>query len=297
MTTGGKVHNAWWYWAPNGDKKYVFVGEEGPATFGSSSSGDLHVVDISNIAVPVEVAALRIPGAGAHNFWVDEQNEILYAAFYNGGVVAVNIAGTLSGDLTARIIAQARPGGLGGTYIWGVQLYGGSVYATDMRNGFWQLDRVTLANKSSGFNVLERYNSDQWVANGFAYSGTYGLRGPAPGVRGNAVKIWQLSPTGAPVLVDSIVVPNINTVSDVEVSADNRLLMFSAEGGASGVYFYSLVPNPSHPTFVGYYPVSGGGTLGVHTATFADIGGRRYVFAARPFPSALLILDVTALTP
>ena len=304
VTAGGAVHNAWWYWAPDGDKRYVFVGQEGPGSIGNSSSGDIHVVDISVISAPVEVAFFHMGSlpAGPHNFWVDETNEILYAAYYNGGVVAINVSGNLGScptrcDLASRVVATAQPGGPGQTYVWGVQLYNGSLYATDMLSGFWQLNPVTLQTRGGGNNVNERYGSDQWVANGYAYSGTWGLRGAAPGNRGNAVKIWHLDGQGHPVLVDSVVVPNINTVSDVEVSADNKLLMFSAEGGASGVYFYSLVANPAKPTFVGYYPVTSG-TNGVHTATFADIGAKRYVFAAQdPFPPALLILDVTSLVP
>ncbi len=136
---GPAVHNAWWFHNPeSGEKRYVFVGQEGPGVIGSSASGDLHVVDVSNLANPVEVASLRIPGAGVHNFWMDEPREILYAAFYNGGVVAVDVSGTLSGDLTGRIIAQARPGGAS-TYVWGVMLHRGSLYLSDMATGFWQL--------------------------------------------------------------------------------------------------------------------------------------------------------------
>jgi len=296
VTNGGEVHNAWWYWAPNGDKRYVFVGQEGPGAIGSSSSGDIHVLDVTNMASPVEVAFFRLAGAGVHNFWVDEVNQILYAAYYNGGVVALNIAGTLSGDLASRVIANVRPGGAGNTYVWGVQLYNGSLYATDMISGFYQLNAATLTPLGGGGNVPERYGSDQWVANGFAYSGTWGSR---VGGIGNAVKVWQLSASGAPVLVDSIITPGISTVSDVEVTADNRMLMFSAEGGSSrGIYFYSLVGTPSRPTFLAYYPVTSGGTNGVHTATFAEIGGRLYVFAARdPSAPSLLILDVTAIRP
>jgi hypothetical protein len=297
VTGGGEVHNAWWYHAPNGQKRYVFVGQEGPGGIGTSSNGDIHVVDITNIATPVEVAFYHLAGAGTHNFWVDEQAEVLYAAYYNGGVVALNIAGTLSGDLASRVLATTKPGGAGNTYIWGVQLYNGSLYATDMLSGFWQLRLqaggfVTLG---GGNNVPERYGSDQWVANGFAYSGTWGTRGPAPGVRGNALKIWQLNGTGAPVLVDSIITAGVGTISDVEVSADNRLLMFSSENGATaGIHFYSLDANPGHPTLIGSYPVS----TGVHTATFSTINGRRYVFAAKdPSNPAMLVLDVTAIGP
>jgi len=297
-TGGGEVHNAWWYWAPNGQKKYVFVGQEGPGGIGTSSSGDIHVVDISNIASPVEVAFYHVNGAGPHNFWVDETNEILYAAYYNNGVVAINVAGTLSGDLAPRVLATSKPGGANNTYVWGVQLYNnGSIYVTDMLSGFWQLklQGSGFVVQSGGNNVPERYGSDQWVANGYAYSGTWGTRGAAPGVRGNALKIWQLNGTGAPVLVDSIITAGVGTISDVEVSSDNKLLMFSSENGANaGVHFYSLVADPAHPVLIGSYPVS----TGAHTATFGTIAGRRYAFVAKdPSNPAMLILDVTAISP
>ncbi len=142
VTAGGEVHNAWWYWAPDGQKRYVFVGQEGPGAIGSSSSGDIHVVDVSNLSAPVEVASFHMAGAGTHNFWVDETNQILYAAYYNGGVVALDISGTLSGDLSSRVISQIQPGGPADTYVWGVMLSNGSLYASDMLSGFWQLALV-----------------------------------------------------------------------------------------------------------------------------------------------------------
>ena len=304
VSGGAQIHNVWWYWPPSGPKRYLFVGQEGPAVggIGVGSSGDIHVVDISNLSAPTEVAYYHMSGlgaprdsAGTHNFWVDETNQVLYAAYYNGGVVAINIAGTLSGNLATREIARFRPNGAGGqNFTWGVMLYNGSLYATDMLSGFWQLKLAgsTFSVAGGGNNVPERYGSDQWVANGFAYSGTWGTR-LAPG---NAVKIWQLNGTGAPVLVDSIITPNIGTVSDVEVSADGRMLMFSAEGGSGqGIYFYSLVASKSHPAFIAHYASQAGG---IHTATFGDINGRRYVFAARdPGSVAELILDVTAISP
>ncbi len=143
-TAGGETHNAWWFNNPTtGQAKYVFIGQEGPGTIGASSSGDIHVVDVSNLSSPVEVATYHMSGtsqsAGPHNFWMDESGEILYAAYYNGGVVALDVSGTLSGDLASREMARIQPGGSGNSYVWGVQLYGGSLYAVDMVSGFWQL--------------------------------------------------------------------------------------------------------------------------------------------------------------
>jgi hypothetical protein len=137
---GAQVHNAWWFHNPtNGQKRYVFVGQEGPAQIGSTASGDIHVVDVSDLANPVEVASFGFAGAGTHNFWMDEQAQVLYAAYYNAGVVALDVSGELSGDLAGRLLAQFRPGGATNTYTWGVMLANGSVYASDMLSGLHQL--------------------------------------------------------------------------------------------------------------------------------------------------------------
>jgi hypothetical protein len=136
---GGQTHNGWWFWNPNGEKKYLFIGEEGPGAVGATSSGDIHVVDVSNLAAPVQVATYSMGSAGVHNFWMDEAKQILYAAYYNGGVVALDVSGTLNGNLSNREIAAIRPGGQGNTYVWGVMLYNNSLYASDMVSGFWQL--------------------------------------------------------------------------------------------------------------------------------------------------------------
>ena len=140
-TQGGEVHNAWWFHNPvTNEKRYVFIGQEGPDVIGVSSTGDIHVVDVSDLSAPVEVAHFHLgANEGPHNFWMDEQRQVLYAAYYNGGVVALDVSGTLSGDLSSREIAEIEPGGSGNTYVWGVMLYGGSLYASDMVSGFWQL--------------------------------------------------------------------------------------------------------------------------------------------------------------
>lgn len=140
LAFGGETHNGWWFWNPtNGQKRYLFIGQEGPGSVGASSSGDIHVVDVSDLTAPVEVAHFHMAGAGTHNFWIDEPNQRLYAAYYNGGVVALDISGSLTGDLASREIARIKPGGSGNTYVWGVMLYNGGLYASDMVSGLWQL--------------------------------------------------------------------------------------------------------------------------------------------------------------
>lgn len=153
VTVGGKAHNVWWFHnAVSGERRYVFVGEEGPGSIGASSRGDIHVVDVSNLAAPREVAFFHLAGAGTHNFSVDENRGILYAAFYNGGVRAIDITGDLShcdsgnrsfdGRCDLASMGRELAHGLadvGPVYVWGVQLVGLRVYASDMLNGLWKL--------------------------------------------------------------------------------------------------------------------------------------------------------------
>lgn len=140
VSGGAQVHNGWWFHNPaTGERRYLFIGQEGAGVVGAASSGDLHVVDVADLTHPQEVATFHLAGAGTHNFWLDEERQILYLAYYNGGVVALDVSGTLAGDLSSRLISQIQPGGAGNTYTWGVQLSGGSLYAIDMLSGLWQL--------------------------------------------------------------------------------------------------------------------------------------------------------------
>jgi hypothetical protein len=151
------IHNIWWFHDPrNGSKRYVLLGEEGPGSVGGgSSSGDVWVVDVSDMSQPRIVAQYNVPGAGAHNFWMDEPSGILYAAYYNGGVRALDVRGDL-GTCTAD---QRFPSGLcdlrrmgrevgislaTGSFVWGVVHQGTHVYASDMRLGLFKLDASAL---------------------------------------------------------------------------------------------------------------------------------------------------------
>lgn len=154
LTVGGNAHNAWWYHDAAGNRKYVFVGEEGPTAGLSSASGDIHVVDVSNFAQPREVAFYSVPNAGTHNFSMDEARGVLYAAYYNGGVRAIDVRGDLAlcdasqktADGRCNLALMGREIASSGTndpkpqFVWGVQYLNGKVYATDMITGLWKYD-------------------------------------------------------------------------------------------------------------------------------------------------------------
>lgn len=288
---GPQAHNAWWFHNPvRNEKRYLFVGQEGPGTVGASSSGDIHVVDVSNLAAPVEVATLHVPGSGVHNFWMDEARQVLYAAYYDGGVIAVDVSGTLTGDISGRIIAQRKPGGDGNTFVWGVMLAGNTLYASDMLSGFWALDPLTLATRGGGNNDNTRFTSDLWVANGFGYTGGWHTRQ----VAGNEITAWSLANPSVPERAGGVAIANVQTVSDVAVTPNGQLLVATAEtGGGGGIYVYSLA-NKAAPVLRGSVLVTGG----LHTGEVAVINGRTYVFTAQNPPNpALRIYDITGAYP
>ncbi|HET9011611.1 MAG TPA: hypothetical protein VFN38_07325, partial [Gemmatimonadaceae bacterium] len=157
-TANGEVHNIWWLKDPvTNVTRYAFIGQEGPGSVGVSSSGDVHVVDVSVPSTPREVAFYSVTGAGTHNFSVDEANGILYAAYYEGGVRALDVRGDLGTCLDSqrsspdgatflcdlrkmgREIAVGLVDRPTPVFVWGVQYLDGAVYASDMLNGLWKL--------------------------------------------------------------------------------------------------------------------------------------------------------------
>ena len=133
----GNTHHAIRY----GD--YVFLGDE---IFGcpgcEGPRGYIHVVDVSDIENPREVAEFRLPEAGSHNLWVED--DLLYIAYYQGGLRIVDVSGELRGDLLAqgREVAafMTTPEGENTTMAWGPQPYKGNIFVSDMRTGLWVMN-------------------------------------------------------------------------------------------------------------------------------------------------------------
>ena len=113
-----------------------------------------------------------------------------------------------------------------------------------------------------------------------AYTGTWGAV-PGTATMGDVVKIWALDAAGAPVAGGFGSDPGHHHRQRRGGERRWRLLVASAERGAgAGLYVYALA-DPRTPALAGHARWS---THGLHTATFAEIGGRRYVFAARNPP-------------
>jgi hypothetical protein len=136
----GNTHTAYRY----GD--YVFTGDEifGCGDCVNGPRGYIHVIDVSDIENPMQVARYEVPEAGAHNIWVEDG--LLYIAYYQGGLRVVDVSGELRGDLyrQGREVAWFQSTGSEGDAIvpnsplaWGPQPHKGNVFVSDMNSGLW----------------------------------------------------------------------------------------------------------------------------------------------------------------
>jgi len=150
--TYGNTHHA----VPMGD--YVFVGDEifGCEECVNGPRGYVHVIDVSDLENPEEVAWYRVPEAGTHNLWAEDDR--LYVAYYQGGLRVVDVSGELRGDLYRQgreigwfMTEASQMPGPGGredvvafrqhaTLAWGPQPYKGLIFVSDMNSGLWIVD-------------------------------------------------------------------------------------------------------------------------------------------------------------
>lgn len=139
-------------------KNYLFVGDEVfPGIFDLEDRDRIpvraicHVMDVSDIKHPREVAQYEVPEGGSHNFWA--ANDMLYEGYYSGGARVLDISGELRGDLyrQGREIARFWTGDPKGyrpnlPFTWGGQpcsvtcdtpLLNSLMYFNDIHSGLW----------------------------------------------------------------------------------------------------------------------------------------------------------------
>lgn len=143
----GANHAAFPYRSKSTGKFYVFAGDEA-FPYGLNVDGDniaagfIHIIDFTDMENPVEVGRFEVPGAGSHNLWIED--DMLYVAFYNGGLRVVDISGELMGDLfnQGREVGWIIPGDPNGyipnaAFTWGAQPYKGHIFFSDWNSGLW----------------------------------------------------------------------------------------------------------------------------------------------------------------
>lgn len=156
----GWNHAAFPYRSETANKFYVILGDEagqqispyadeGRENVPPVMAGWFHFVDFTNPRAPKEVARFEIPDAGAHNLWAED--DILYAAYYNGGMRVVDISGELMGNLfrQGREIARFLPTHPDGPvpnapFVWGPQPYKGNIFLVDYNSGLWCVKLVPI---------------------------------------------------------------------------------------------------------------------------------------------------------
>lgn len=132
--------------------QYLFVGDEAyparpyPGLRGGLglTFGRLHVLDVSELEHPREVAWYEPPDGGVHNFWI--AGDTLYLGNYQGGARVLDISGELRGDLLrqGREISWLPTADTTGPlpsrpYAWGAVARDGVIYVSDVNSGLWIL--------------------------------------------------------------------------------------------------------------------------------------------------------------
>jgi hypothetical protein len=157
----GRTHAAYPYYQQSTGKTYLFLGDEiigrgeGAAWRGMPGSGDkggtpevtsgyYHVIDATDPLNPRDVARYEVSEFGTHNLWIED--DILFAAYYEGGVRMVDVSGELLGNLADQdreiaVFKPHDPEGFvpNGVMVWGAQPHKGHIFLADHYNGLWAL--------------------------------------------------------------------------------------------------------------------------------------------------------------
>jgi hypothetical protein len=109
------------------------------------SAGYYHVIDFTDFEDPRIVARYEVPEFGTHNLWVVD--DVLYAAYYEGGMRAVDLSGELMGDLKrqGREIAVFKSFDpacyiANAPMVWTAHPHKGRVFFSDWNSGLWSVE-------------------------------------------------------------------------------------------------------------------------------------------------------------
>jgi hypothetical protein len=163
---GGNTHAVFPYYQESTGRFYIFAGDEvigrsGFALEGGNNrapydpdvpgtgtprntAGYIHIVDFTDPENPEKVARYHVPEYGTHNIWVED--DILYQAYYEGGLRVVDVSGLLMGNLytQGREIAVFKPNDPIG-YVhnapttWSAMPFKGNIFLSDANSGLWAM--------------------------------------------------------------------------------------------------------------------------------------------------------------
>ena len=167
----GWNHAVWPFESKSAGKFYVLGGDEtsfpnpripagGPfnvtTKLPSRMGGWVHFVEFDDLDQPNEVARYKVGDFGVHNYWIDVDEEVLYVAYYQGGLRVLDISGELMGDLYAqgreigRFYSDDPEGHIPNSPMaWGPQLYKGNIFFSDSHSGLWVVRLLPREEKKS----------------------------------------------------------------------------------------------------------------------------------------------------
>ncbi|MYK89802.1 MAG: hypothetical protein F4018_16500, partial [Acidobacteria bacterium] len=117
--------------------------------------GWVHILEWDEVESPPRlVARYEVPEAGSHNIWVED--DVMYVAFYNGGLRVVDVSGELLGNLyrQGREIARFLPLDPEGfvpnaAQVFGAQPHKGTIFFSDINSGLWAVRLGELAGEET----------------------------------------------------------------------------------------------------------------------------------------------------
>ena len=132
-------------WQGNGpDVRMAYDPETGRGGYPRVTSGYIQVIDLSDPENPEMVARYEVTEYGTHNIWVED--DILYQAYYEGGVRLVDVSGELMGNLYTQgreIAVHKAMDPMGWIHnapaAWSVMPYKGHVFFSDISSGLWSV--------------------------------------------------------------------------------------------------------------------------------------------------------------
>ena len=165
----GWNHAIWPFRSRSADRFYVVTGDEshpinpripGPIIawqerMPSRAMGFIHFNEFDDPKNPVEIARYRVPEAGPHNLWIDYDEDLMYVAYFNGGLRVVDVSGELVGDLyrqgreVAKFYSDDPDGFIANApFVWGPQPHKGTIFFSDFNSGLWAVRLVPHEDRS-----------------------------------------------------------------------------------------------------------------------------------------------------
>lgn len=124
------------------DHRQQYDPETGRGGYPRATSGYTQIVDFTDPMNPVQLARYEVSEYGTHNMWVED--DVLYQAYYEGGVRMVDISGDLMGNLYTQgremaVFKAFDPLGYipNSSAAWGVMPWKGNIFFADINSGMW----------------------------------------------------------------------------------------------------------------------------------------------------------------